>query len=90
MKAFNKKERDVFIKIWDVEEAVHNNQTGKFRVQSQTRNYYIMIMTHVDSNAVLAEPMKNCTCKRDDQSLSPLASEVTQGGVCVYKAHPRQ
>ena len=32
-KAFNKKERDVFIKIWDVEETVHSDQTGKFWVQ---------------------------------------------------------
>ena len=42
VKAFNKKERNVFIKIWDVEEAVHSNQTGKFRVQSRTCNNYIM------------------------------------------------
>ena len=62
-KAFNKKEGDVFIKIWDVEETVHSNQTGKFRVQSQKRNNYIMIMTHIDSSAVRAELMENCSTK---------------------------
>ena len=31
-KAFNKKEQDVFIKVWNVTDAVHSDQTGKFPV----------------------------------------------------------
>ena len=58
-KAFNKKERDVYIKVWDVKDTVYSDQPGKFPVRSASGYNYQMIMVHIDSNAVLAEPMKN-------------------------------
>ena len=36
-KAFNKKERDVYIKIVDVKDNVYSDQTGKFPVFAQCR-----------------------------------------------------
>ena len=84
-KAFNKKERDVFIKIWDVEETVHSNQIGKFWVQSQTRNKYIMIMTHIDSSAVLAEPTKKRTAKEMIRAYCALLAKLRTAGFASTK-----
>ena len=56
---FNKKERDVYIKVWDPMDTVHSDQMGKFPVRSRRGNNYMMIMCHVDSNAALVESMKN-------------------------------
>ena len=58
-KAFNKKEQDVYIEVYEPKDTIHSNQTGKFLVQSQAGHSYIMLMVHVDFNAVLAEPMKS-------------------------------
>ena len=58
-RAFNKKERDVYIHIWDEKGTVYSDQPGKFPVRS-TRGYrYQIIMVHIDSNAILVEPMQN-------------------------------
>ena len=85
MKTFNKKERDIFIKIWDVEEAMHSDQTGKFRVQSRICNNYIMIMTHIDSNAILAEPMKICTAKEMIRAYRALLAKLRKAGFAPPK-----
>ena len=58
-KAFNKKERDVYVHIWDSKDTVYSDQPGKFPVRSTRGFRYQMIMVHIDSNEVLAEPMKN-------------------------------
>ena len=58
-KAFNKKERDVFIKVVDIRDTVYSDQTGKFPKRSVWGDQYIMVMVHIDSNVVLAEPIKN-------------------------------
>ena len=58
-KAFNKKERDVFINVWDIKDAVYSDQPGKFPVRSVAGYNYQMIMIHIDSNTTHAEPMKN-------------------------------
>ena len=58
-KAFNKKERNVFVKVVDIKDTVYSDQTGKFPTRSRWGNQYIMVMVHIDSNAVLAEPLKN-------------------------------
>ena len=31
-KAFNVKDRDVYIKVWQPDDTIYSNQTGKFRV----------------------------------------------------------
>jgi len=40
---------------------IHKDQTGKFPTPSSTGNNYIMVLYDHDSNAILAEPFKDCT-----------------------------
>ena len=66
-----KKKRDVYIKIYDVEEfrttrlpkeiknTNYSDQTGQFLKVSLCNNKYIMIMGEIDSNAILVEPVKS-------------------------------
>ena len=66
-----KKKRDVYIKIYDVEEfkttrlpkeirnTIYSNQTGQFLKVLLRKNKYIMVMVEIDSNAILVEPMKS-------------------------------
>ena len=37
---------------------IYTNKTGKFPVTSQKEHKYLIIMCEVDSNAILANPMK--------------------------------
>ena len=39
-KAFNKKERDVYIHIWDEKDTVHSDQTYKFLICSRSGHCY--------------------------------------------------
>ncbi|KAL7508361.1 hypothetical protein ACHAXN_006033 [Cyclotella atomus] len=55
----HKKEQDVFVKTYDVGETIFSDQTGKYPVQSQRGNKYIMVIAEIDSNAILMEPMKS-------------------------------
>ena len=64
---------------------MHNNQTGKFWVQSQTRNNYIIMMTHIDSSAVLADPMKNCTAKEMIRDYRALLAKLSKAGFAPTK-----
>ena len=41
----------------------YSDLTGKFPVQSALGNKYILIVYHYDSNAILAEPLKDRTAK---------------------------
>ena len=79
-KAFNKKERDVFIKVWDPKDTIYSDQTGKFPVQSRRKNNYIMVMCHVDSDSVLAEPMKNKSAKEMIRAYTELIYRLGQAG----------
>ena len=84
-KAFNKKEQDVFIKVWNITDAVHSDQTGKFPVQSRSHNNYIMIMCHVDSNAVLGKPMKNRSAKEMIRAYRALITKLRRAGFITKK-----
>ena len=54
-----KKERDVYIKIYDVRETIYSDQTGQFPTRSLSGNKYIMVMVDIDSSGILVEPMKS-------------------------------
>ena len=41
----------------------YTDDTGRFPVRSHSRNQYIMIAYHCDSNAIIAAPFKSCTNK---------------------------
>ena len=54
-----KKERDVYIKVYNVRETIFSDQTIQFTVRSQQGNKYIMVMVDINSNGILVEPLKS-------------------------------
>ncbi len=51
----------MFIKIVDLADTIHSNQTGAFSFTSQSSNRYIMVAIHINANYIFCEPMKNKT-----------------------------
>jgi hypothetical protein len=56
-KCFN----DIFIRIEDLAESIHSDQTGAFSYPSQRGNRYVMVAIHLDANYIFCESMKNRT-----------------------------
>jgi hypothetical protein len=52
---------DMFIRVVDLTEEIHTNQTGAFPHTCQQGNHYIMVAIHLDANYIFTEPMKNRT-----------------------------
>ncbi len=52
---------DIFIRVVDLTEEIHTDQTGSFPHTSQRGNHYIMVAIHLDANYIFAEPMRNRT-----------------------------
>eukprot|EP00804_Cyclotella_cryptica_P026336 CCRYP_007671-RA/>CCRYP_007671-RA protein AED:0.18 eAED:0.21 QI:0/0/0/1/0/0.33/3/0/1086 len=52
---------DIFIRTYDTHNTLYTDQTGKFPHLSSQGNRYQMILYHVDSNSIWAEPTKNKT-----------------------------
>eukprot|EP00804_Cyclotella_cryptica_P000161 CCRYP_017462-RB/>CCRYP_017462-RB protein AED:0.41 eAED:0.48 QI:0/0/0/1/0/0/2/0/213 len=52
---------DIFIRTYDSHSTLYTDQTGKFPHLSSQGNQYQMILYHVDSNSIWAEPTKNKT-----------------------------
>jgi hypothetical protein len=50
---------DIFVRVEDLNEEIHTNQTGAFLHTSQRGNRYIMVAIHLDANYIFAKPMKN-------------------------------
>jgi len=60
------KERTIYYEIHDYDEftkqsKVWTYQTGRFPKKSSRGNQYVMVLAESDSDAILAEPMKNRT-----------------------------
>ena len=51
-------EQKVFFKIVDVPQKVTSDQTGQFHTSYRKGNKYILVIHDVDSNAILAEPIR--------------------------------
>ena len=60
-----KKQRTTFATTYDLHDEMerksYSDQTGRFPVRSYRGHQYIMILLEVDSDAILAEPLKNRT-----------------------------
>jgi hypothetical protein len=56
-----KRHDDMFIKVVDLADTIHSNQTGAFPLTSQCNNRYIMVAIHIDANYIFCEPTKNKT-----------------------------
>ena len=85
-KAFNKKEHDVYIEVYEPKDTIHSNQTGKFLVQSRAGHNYIMAMVHVNTNAVLAEPMMSRSAAEMIRAYRALLEKLRRAGF-VPKKH---
>jgi hypothetical protein len=79
------KEHDIFIKMYMVEEeankTVFTDQTGQFPKKSSQGNQYIMVLTHIDSNAILQESMKNRTSGEMIRAYQVLIDRLRRVGV---------
>jgi len=56
-----KKEHDVYIRIFNAEETMHTDQTGRFPANSSSGNKYIMVLVKINGNYIDGEPMKDRT-----------------------------
>jgi hypothetical protein len=54
-----RKLNDIFVKVYELVETIHTDQTGAFLVTSQRGYQYIMIGIHIDANYIFCETMKN-------------------------------
>ena len=54
-----KRNKDVYIKVYNMREKIYSDQTGQFPKTSFSGNKYIMVMVEVDSNVILVEPIKS-------------------------------
>jgi hypothetical protein len=63
-----KKERTIFILILDMgdkaTQKIFTNQPGCIPKKSSHANQYIMVLTKIDSDAILIKPMKNRTASK--------------------------
>ena len=61
MPSLAKRFNDVFVRVKDLAESIHSDQTGAFPYTSQRGNQYVMVAIHLDANYIFNEPMKNRT-----------------------------
>jgi hypothetical protein len=52
---------DMYIKIMELANNIHSNQTGAFPFTSLRGNRYMMVAIHVNANYIFCKPMKNKT-----------------------------
>jgi hypothetical protein len=55
------KHSNIFVRIEDLSDTIHLDQTGSFPYRSQRGNRHIMVAIHLDANYIFNEPMKNRT-----------------------------
>jgi hypothetical protein len=55
------KHSDIFVRIKDLSDTIHSDQTSGFPYTSQHCNRYIMVAIHLDANYIFNKPMKNRT-----------------------------
>ena len=80
-----KKEKDVYIKVFDMKNQVYSDQTGAFPVRSRAGHRYLMVMLEIDSNVIIVEPM---TSRRDaemQRAYLVLIGRLKRAGVQIKK-----
>jgi len=80
-----KKEKDVYIKVYDAKETIYSDQTGAFPTRSRSGNKYIMVMVDIDSNAILVEPMKSRKDAEMIRAYNALMLRLTRAGIMPAK-----
>jgi len=61
MPSLAKRFSNIFVRVEDLAESIHSDQTGAFPYTSQCGNRYVMVSIHLDANYIFNEPMKNRT-----------------------------
>ncbi len=56
-----RKHNDIFVRVTDLLDTIHTNQTGAFPMTSQQGYRYIMVGIHLDANYIFCKQMKNRT-----------------------------
>ena len=55
------KKKEIFIKIFNVRDTIHTDQTGNLPVTSSRGHKFLMVLVNVDGNFIDAEPVKDHT-----------------------------
>eukprot|EP00804_Cyclotella_cryptica_P004233 CCRYP_014564-RA/>CCRYP_014564-RA protein AED:0.42 eAED:0.42 QI:0/0/0/1/0/0/3/0/425 len=78
-------QKDIFIQTYETHNTLYTDQTGRFPHLSSQGNRYQMILYHVDSNSIWAEPTKNktegeliLTCNRALQRMKACGIQPTR------------
>ncbi len=61
-----KKVQDIYTQMYMVRKTMFSDQTGQDPMRSQQGNKYIVVMTEINSNAILVEPMKS---RKDEEMI---------------------
>ncbi len=81
------KAKDIYIKIYNVSETMHTDQTGRFPATSSRGNQYVMVLVEVDGNFIDAEPMKNRSEGAMIKAYQALWTRLTASGTVKPKTH---
>jgi hypothetical protein len=82
-----KKMHDVYIKIHNLTETMHTDQTGRFPATSSRGNQYIMVLVEVDGNYIDTEPTKNRTEGSITKAYLTLWARLTASGTVKPQTH---
>ena len=80
-----KKVWDVFTRVHDVRKTAFSDQTGRFPMQSQHGNKYIMVMVKIGSNAILVEPINSRNDHKLASAYGVLMTRLQQAGIVPEK-----
>ena len=79
------KARTVFHRVLDVKDEaaqkIYSDQPGRFPTKSSRGNQYIMVLTEVDSDAILVEPMKNRTAGEMIRAYQVVIDRLNSAGI---------
>jgi hypothetical protein len=82
-----KKMHDIYIKIYNISNTMHSNQTGCFPATLSISNQYIMVLVEVDRNYIDAEPMKNRSAGSMIKAYLTLWKQLTETGSVKPTTH---
>ncbi len=60
---------------------IYTDQPGRFPKKSSRGNQYIMVLTEIDSNAILIKPMKNRTAGEMIRAYQVLIDRLNSAGI---------
>jgi hypothetical protein len=81
------KMQDVYIKVHNLTNTMHSNQTGCFPALSRSGNQYIIVLVEVDGNYINAKPMKNRSAGSMIKAYLILWNQLTETGSVKPKMH---